>query len=40
MINDGSGRFVIRLAVDVKILEGERFRKYVNNYDQRHINKI
>ena len=38
--NGGGGRFVIRLAADVKILEGERLREYVSEYDKRYIKKI
>ena len=38
--NEGVGRFVIGLAADVKILEGERLREYVRGYDKKWVQKI
>ena len=37
---EGVGRFVIGLAADVKILEGERLRKYVKGYGEKYIQKL
>ena len=37
---EGAGRFVIGLAVDVKILEGERLRKYVRGYGEKWVKKV
>lgn len=37
---EGAGRFVIGLAADVKILEGERLREYINNYVRRYIKTL
>ncbi len=37
---EGAGRFVIGLAADVKILEGERLRKYVLDYQKKYIAKL
>lgn len=37
---EGAGRFVIGLAADVKILEGEQLREYVKEYDQKYIQKL
>lgn len=37
---EGAGRFVIGLAADVKILEGEALRKYVQDYQKKHISKL
>ena len=37
---EGAGRFVIGLAADVKILEGERLRKYILDYQKKHIAKL
>ena len=37
---EGAGRFVIGLAADVKILEGEALRKYVQDYQKKHICKL
>lgn len=34
---EGAGRFVIGLAADVKILEGDALRKYILNYQKKHI---
>lgn len=35
---EGAGRFVIGLAADTKIVEGEKLRKYIRNYVQAYIN--
>ena len=37
---EGVGRFVIGLAADVKILEGEGLKGYVKTYDMKYIQKI
>lgn len=37
---EGAGRFVIGLAADVKILEGERLKEYIKKYSKRYIEKI
>ena len=37
---EGAGRFVIGLAADVKILEGERLRKYVKEYGEKWVKKM
>jgi len=37
---EGAGRFVIGLAADVKILEGERLRKYILDYQRKHIARL
>ncbi len=37
---EGAGRFVIGLAADVKILEGERLRKYIRIYCKKYIQKL
>ena len=37
---EGAGRFVIGLAADVKILEGERLRKYVKGYGEKYVKKV
>ena len=37
---EGAGRFVIGLAADVKILEGERLRKYVRGYGEKYVKKV
>jgi len=37
---EGAGRFVIGLAADVKILEGERLKKYVKGYGEKYIQKL
>lgn len=37
---EGAGRFVIGLAADVKILEGERLRKYVKGYGEKWLGKV
>ena len=36
---EGAGRFVIGLAADIKIVEGEKLRKYILDY-QKHIAKL
>ena len=38
--HEGVGRFVIGLAADVKILEGEGLKGYVKTYDKKYIQKI
>ena len=37
---EGAGRFVIGLAADIKILEGEGLIKYIHNYQKKYINKL
>ena len=37
---EGAGRFVIGLAADVKILAGERLRKYVKGYGEKWLPKV
>jgi len=37
---EGIGRFVIGLAADIKIIEGDRLRKYILDYHKRHIVKL
>lgn len=37
---EGVGRFVIGLAADIKIIEGEQLRKYIQEYDVEHIQTI
>ena len=37
---EGAGRFVIGLAANVKILEGERLRKYVKGYGEKYVKKL
>ena len=37
---EGAGRFVIGLAADVKILEGEALRKYILDYQKKYIQKL
>ena len=37
---EGVGRFVIGLAADVKVVEGERLVEYVMEYDKKYIQKI
>lgn len=36
----GAGRFVISLAADVKIIEGESLRNYILDYQQRYIQSL
>lgn len=37
---EGAGRFVIGLAADIKIVEGDKLRKYVLDYQKKHIVKL
>ena len=37
---EGAGRFVIGLAADVKILEGERLREYILEYQKKYVAKL
>ena len=37
---EGAGRFVIGLAADIKILEGESLKKYIQNYQKKSIQKL
>ena len=37
---EGAGRFVIGLAADIKIFEGEKLRKYILDYQKTHIAKL
>ena len=37
---EGVGRFVIGLAADVKILEGDSLKEYIKAYDKKYIQKI
>ena len=37
---EGAGRFVIGLAADVKIVEGEALRKYILDYQNNYIRKL
>ncbi len=37
---EGVGRFVIGLAADVKVVEGERLVEYVREYDKKYIAKL
>lgn len=37
---EGIGRFVIGLAADVKIIEGEQLMEYVKAYDKKYIQKL
>ncbi len=37
---EGVGRFVLGLAADIKILEGETLRKYVQEYQKKYIVKL
>lgn len=37
---EGAGRFVIGLAADVKILEGEVLREYILDYQKKYIRKL
>lgn len=37
---EGAGRFVIGLAADVKILEGDSLREYIKKYNRRYIQKL
>jgi predicted DNA-binding transcriptional regulator YafY len=37
---EGAGRFVIGLAADIKIIEGDKLRDYVHKYGKRFVDKI
>lgn len=37
---EGAGRFVIGLAADIKIIEGDKLRKYIQDYQKKHIAKL
>ena len=37
---EGAGRFVIGLAADIKILEGNALKKYILGYNKRYIQKL
>ena len=37
---EGAGRFVIGLAADIKILEGNALQKYILGYNKRYIQKL
>ena len=37
---EGAGRFVIGLAANVKILEGDALRKYILDYQKKYIQKL
>ena len=37
---EGAGRFVIGLAADIKILEGDALKKYIQNYQKKYIQKL
>ena len=37
---EGVGRFVIGLAADVKVVEGNKLQEYVRKYDKKYIQKI
>ena len=37
---EGAGRFVIGLAADVKILEGDALRGYILDYQKKYIEKM
>ena len=37
---EGAGRFVIGLAADAKILEGDALRKYILDYQKKYIEKM
>ena len=37
---EGVGRFVIGLAADVKILEGDSLKEYIKTYEKKYIQKI
>jgi predicted DNA-binding transcriptional regulator YafY len=37
---EGVGRFVIGLAADIKILEGDTLKKYIQNYQKKYIQKL
>ena len=37
---EGAGRFVIGLAADIRIIEGDKLRDYVHKYGKRFVDKI
>ena len=37
---EGTGRFVIGLAADIKILKGDALRDYIRQYNYQHIQEI
>ena len=37
---EGAGRFVIGLAADIKIIEGDKLRKYILDYQKKYIQKL
>ena len=37
---EGAGRFVIGLAADIKIIEGDKLRKYILDYQKKHVAKL
>ncbi len=37
---EGAGRFVVGLAADVKIVEGDELKEYVKDYDQKYIQTL
>ena len=38
--HEGVGRFVLGLAADIKVIEGEKLLDYLRQYDQRFICKL
>lgn len=37
---EGAGRFVLGLAADINILEGERLMDYIKSYDKKYVQKL
>lgn len=37
---EGAGRFVLGLAADIKILEGDKLKDYIKKYDKKYIQKL
>lgn len=37
---EGAGRFVLGLAADINILEGERLKDYIKSYDKKYVQKL
>ena len=37
---EGAGRFVIGLAADIKIVEGDKLKEYIQEYDLKHIQAL
>lgn len=37
---EGAGRFVLGLAADIKIIEGDKLRKYILDYQKKYIQKM